>query len=105
MPAPESRSLQAALERVDTLASRLSAGDVEGWVQRSVGSLSDAARGRGSVETAVGHLIRALQQLDEEHATGRRRREFQQTSPAVSRLLEALQEDLLPALRRAGYRV
>jgi hypothetical protein len=42
--------------------------------------------------------------LDDARAAGGRR-DFQTESPAVDRLLEAVQEELLPALRRVGYEV
>jgi hypothetical protein len=49
--------------------------------------------------------MQAVRQLDEHNTTGRLRRDFENEAPAVTRLLEAIQEQLVPALKRAGYQV
>jgi hypothetical protein len=46
-----------------------------------------------------------VRQLDEHNTTGRLRRDFENEAPAVTRLLEAIQQQLVPALKRAGYHV
>ena len=46
-----------------------------------------------------------MRQLDEHHTTGRLRRDFENEAPSVARLLEAIQKQLVPALKRAGYQV
>jgi hypothetical protein len=50
-------------------------------------------------------LTQAVRQLDEHNTTGRLRRDFENEAPLVARLLEAMQEQLVPALKRAGYQV
>jgi len=89
---------------LETFARRLPEGTSEDEVRRALTTTMTALRERCGVETAVRQLVGVLHQLDEGEATGRRR-EFQRNAPAVGRLLEALQEDLLPLLRRAGYQV
>jgi hypothetical protein len=96
--------LESAYRLVETFATRLPAGEREDDVRRSLTGALLALRDRHGVEDAVHQLVQALHQLDEGHACGRRR-EFQRNAPAVGRLLEALQEELLPLLRRAGYHV
>lgn len=49
-------------------------------------------------------LMQAVRQLDEHNTTGRLRRDFENETP-VTRLLEAIQEQLVPALKPAGYQV
>jgi len=78
-------------------------GHAEG-VQRSLVQLIDAT-GRGTgIEDATSRLVIALRHLDGRHRGGKRR-EFQRSVPALGLVLETLQEELLPALRRAGFLV
>lgn len=100
----ESEPLASACRLVERFADRLPHGEREDDVRRSLTGTLMALRAERGVEQAVSQLIGALHQLDEDHAAGRRR-EFQRNAPAVGRLLEALQEELLPLLRRAGYQV
>jgi hypothetical protein len=96
--------LESARRLVETFAERLPHGEREDDVRRSLLATLLALRDQQGVEDAVHQLVQTLHQLDEDRAGGRRR-EFQRNAPAVGRLLEALQEELLPLLRRAGYRV
>lgn len=104
MPPENSQLLESAYRLVDTFARRLPQGEREDEVRRSLADTLLALRDARGVEDAVRQLVQTLHQLDEGHAGGARR-EFQRNAPAVGRMLEALQEELLPLLRRAGYEV
>jgi hypothetical protein len=97
-------SVEAALQVVEKFASRLTAGDAEGHVRRSVDELCAAVAKKEGIQLAVDRLLRGLRSLDDARTAGGRR-DFQTESPAVDRLLEAVQEELLPTLRRVGYKV
>lgn len=97
-------AIAAGLDHVLKIVGQLPSGEHADTVRRSLAELVDAtARGVG-VEEATGQLVHSLHQLDESHVGGLRR-EFQRQAPAIGRVLETLQEDLLPALRRAGFHV
>jgi hypothetical protein len=96
--------LDSAEQLVETFAKRLPQGEHEDDVRRALMGTLLALRDRQGVEDAVRQLVQTLHELDEGRVGGRRR-EFQRNVPAVGRLLEALQEELLPLLRRAGYHV
>jgi hypothetical protein len=96
-------SVEAALQVVEKFASRLTAGNAEGHVRRSVDELCAAVAKKEEIQFAVDRLPRGLRSLDDARTAGRR--DFQTESSAVDRLLEAVQEELLPALRRVGYEV
>ncbi len=104
MGATDSEPLESACRLVEAFADRLPQGEREDDVRRSLTGALIALREQHGVEGAVRQLIGALHQLDEATAVGKRR-EFQHNAPAIGRLLESLQEDLLPLLRRAGYHV
>ena len=90
-----------ALRKVLALAQRLREGDGEDHVRASAREVESAcARGEG-VRTAVDRLSSSVRQLQAELSNGARRRE-QHDAPSIERLLEVLQEDLLPTLRRSG---
>jgi hypothetical protein len=93
--------LDAALQRVLAHAERLPGGAGEHHVKASARELGSAClRGEG-VRAAVARLASSVRQLQNELAAGRRRRE-RHDAAEIERLLEALQEDLLPELRRNG---
>ena len=73
--------------------------------ERSAHELTLALEQRCGVEAAGKPLMQAVRQLDEHNTTGRLRRDFENEAPSVTRLLEAIQEQLVPALKRAGYQV
>ena len=104
MPDEDFTSIEAALQVVEKFASRLTVGDAEGHVRRSVDELCAAVTKKEGIEPAVDRLLRGLRGLDDASAAGRRR-EVGRETPAVDRLLDAVQEELLPALRRVGYQV
>ena len=64
-----------------------------------------AVEQRCGVEAACERVVQAVRQLDEHNTTGRLRRDFENEAPSVTRLLEAIQEQVVPALKRAGYQV
>jgi hypothetical protein len=93
--------IDAAVQRIITYAERLPPGGGEHHVQVSARELASAcARGEG-VRAAVDRLASSVRQLQTERSEGSRRRE-RHDAQAIERLLEALQEDLLPELRRSG---
>jgi hypothetical protein len=71
MPDEDFTSIEAALQVVMKFASRLTVGDADGHVRRSVDEPSAAVTKKEGID----------------------------------RLLDAVQEELLPALRRVGYQV
>ena len=104
MRAMDEEALESIHRLTASFASRLPAGAREDDVRRSLEGTRVALQDGRGLEDAVRQLVEALHQLDE-HSIGGRRREFRRNAPAVGRLLEALQEELLPILRRGGYRV
>ena len=90
-----------AVRKVLALAQRLREGDGEDHVRASAREIESAcARGEG-VRTAVNRLSSSVRQLQAELSNGSRRRE-QHDALSIERLLEVLQEDLLPTLRQSG---
>jgi hypothetical protein len=102
-PADED-ALEPLRRLIDEFVCRLPDGEREDDVRRALARTQVALHETRGIEGAVRELVTTLHQLDED-TVGGRRREFQRNAPAVGRLLEALQEDLLPILRRAGYQV
>jgi hypothetical protein len=104
VPPADENALEPLHRLIDEFASRLPEGEREDDVRRALARTHVALRESRGVESAVRELVTSLHQLDED-AIGGRQREFQRNAPAVGRLLEALQNDLLPILRRTGYNV
>ena len=90
-----------ALQTVIALAGDLPAGDVEHHVQVSAQELAVACSRRDRVDVAVERFAQSVRQLQQSRIDGPRRRQ-QEGEPAIERLLETFQEDLLPELRRVG---
>jgi signal transduction histidine kinase len=105
MPHEDLAGVLSAIQAIEKFASRLPEGDVEGHIRRSAHELTAAVEERCGVEAACERLMQAVRQLDEHNTTGRLRRDFENEAPSVTRLLEAIQEQLAPALKRAGYQV
>jgi hypothetical protein len=103
MMATHQRTVTAAMH-VFALAERLPSGTSAEGVRRSIAELAFAAECGAGVEDALRRLVDSLRLLEHRQAAGLRR-EFQRGAPAISRVLETLQEDLLPALRQEGFRV
>jgi hypothetical protein len=104
MPSADEEALEPLRRLIEEFARRLPAGAREDDVRGALARTQVALQEDRGLEEAVRELVAALHQLDEDQVGGRRR-EFQRNAPAVGRLLEALQEDLLPILRRAGHRI
>ena len=105
MPHEDLEGVLSAIQAIEKFAGRLPEGDLEGHIRRSAHELSLAVEQRCAVEAACERLMQAVRQLDEHNTTGRLRRDFDNEAPSVTRLLEAIQEELLPALKRAGYQI
>jgi hypothetical protein len=105
MPHEDLEGVLSAIQAIEKFAGRLPEGDVEGHIRRSAHELTLAVEQRCGVEAACERLMQAVLQLDEHHTTGRLRRDFENEAASVTRLLEAIQEQLVPALRRAGHQV
>ena len=82
-------------------ADALPDGEVEHHVQTCAHELATACAGGADVRAAVDRLAAAVSQLQGELKDGPRRRE-QHDAPAIERLLETLQETLIPELRTNG---
>ena len=93
--------IDAALRTVIARAERLPDGDGEHHVRASVRELASACSCGEGVRDAVDRLAGSVRQLQTELLEGSRRRERHE-AVAIERLLEALQEELLPELRRSG---
>jgi hypothetical protein len=104
MSSVDEDALEPLRRLIDEFASSLPDGAREDDVRRALARLEVALREGRGIESAVRELVTSLHQLDED-TVGGPRREFQRNAPAVGRLLEALQEDLLPILRRSGHQV
>ena len=102
MSAPDlTPATEDALRKVLGLAQRLREGASEDHVRASAREVESAcARGEG-VRAAIDRLSSSLRQLQAELSNGSRRRE-QHDALSIERLLEVLQEDLLPTLRQSG---
>jgi hypothetical protein len=95
------RSIDEAVRSLVAHAGQLREGDGENHVRTSARELEAAcSRGTG-IRAAVDRLSSSIHQLQGELAEGRRRQE-RHDAPGIERLLEVLQEDLLPALRQSG---
>jgi hypothetical protein len=105
MPHDDLECVLPAIRAIEKFADRLPDGDVEGHIRRSAHELTLASEQRRSIEATFERLTQAVRQLDEHNTTGRLRRDFENEAPLVARLLEAIQEELMPALKRAGYQV
>jgi len=94
-------SAEDALRKVRALALRLREGDGEDHVRASAREVESACARGEDVRTAVDRLSSSVRQLQAELSNGSRRRE-QHDALGIERLLEVLQEDLLPTLRQSG---
>ena len=96
MPDEDLERVLSAIQAIETFAGRLPEGDVEGHIRRSAHELTVAVEHRCGVEAAGERLMHAVRQLDEHNTTGRLRRDFENEAPSVTRLLEAIQQQLGP---------
>src|SRR6266851_2499135 len=105
MPHEDLEGVLSAIQAIEKFAGRLPEGDVEGHIRRSAHELTLVVEEHCGVEAAFERLMQALRQWDEHNTPGRLCRDFEHEAPSVTRLLEAIQEQLVPALKRAGYQV
>jgi hypothetical protein len=93
-----------ALARVTVVAERLLDGDTEGHVRRSIGDFATAFARQDALEPAVARLRSSIVMLYESRRTGRRRA-FERDKQLIDDLDAAIEERLLPELRRMGFGV
>ena len=101
MSVPDLTPSTDALQKVLSLAQRLPEGDGEDHVRASARELESACSRSEGVRAAIDRLSSSVRQLQAELSTGSRRRE-QHDAVDIERLLEVLQEELLPTLRQSG---
>lgn len=93
-------AVNAAVKKVSRLAARLGCGESETHVQRSLAELTAAIGRQEELAHAFDRLATSLRQLQQSRERGRRRDE-QRGAVGIERILEAIQEELLPTLRRS----
>jgi hypothetical protein len=93
-----------ALARVTVIAERLLDGDSEGHVRRSIAEFATAFAHREAIEPAVDRMRTSILMLHESRRAGRRR-EYEHDKELVGELDRAIEERLLPELRRIGFAV
>ncbi|MGH9313477.1 MAG: hypothetical protein ACRD1S_09790 [Vicinamibacterales bacterium] len=93
-------SVDAAVKKISRLAGRLGPGESEIHVQRSLAELTAAIGRQEEPAHAIDRLLSSLRQLQGSREHGRRRDE-QRGAVDIERVLEAIQEELLPILRRS----
>jgi hypothetical protein len=91
-----------ALANVTTIADRLLDGDSEGHVRRSIEEFAVAFTRREPIAPAVARLRTSIVMLYESRAAGARRA-FERDKALIGELDAAIEEELLPALRRLGF--
>lgn len=89
------------LQHLDRLAARLGPGSTEDHVRRSIGELAQLVAEGATVGPAVQRVLSSVRQLQDEELAGRRRHQ-QQSVASIARLLDTMQQELLPALQRSG---
>ena len=94
-PQPVADALRALIARADALPG----GDAERYVQACTHELATACTRGDGIRPAVDRLVSAIKQLQGALTDGPRRR-AERDGPAVERLLETFQEQLLTELRR-----
>ena len=82
-------------------AEALPPGEIERHVQACAHELTAACVHRSGIRAAVDRMAASVAQLQAALSHGSRRQE-RHDAPAVERLLETLQEQLLPQLRKKG---
>jgi hypothetical protein len=95
--------IDTTLARVAQLAGELKA-DPDRDVSRSITELQAAFATRRAIEPAVARVRGSLTMLRTGNHAGTRR-EFQRRAPSLEHLLEVVEGELLPDLRRLGFEV
>lgn len=93
-----------ALNRVAVFADRLPAGDAEGHVRRSIDEFATAFSRREALEPKVARMLGSILMLHGSRLAGRRRA-YEQDKILVGELDRAVEERLLPELRKIGFGV
>lgn len=93
-----------ALARVTAVADRLLEGDTEGHVRRSIEEFALAFARREPIPPAVARLRSSIVMLYESRAAGARRA-FERDRELIRDLDIAIEEGLVPELRRLGFDV
>jgi len=91
------QAVETALQAVTALIGRLPPGTDEGHVRRSADELRLAVAQREAIRPAVDRLLQSVRDLQHASLSGRRR-DYQSGTESVDRLVEAIQQRLLPAL-------
>ena len=99
-PTDQPREL-AGLTHVYEMAERLPHTAAADYVRRSVLELAQARASGAAVRPAIDRLVASIRHLQQQ-AEGGRRRDQQHGALAIERLLNVLQEEVLPDLRRNG---
>ncbi|HEX2311036.1 MAG TPA: hypothetical protein VHH91_09980 [Vicinamibacterales bacterium] len=90
------------LQHLETVADRLGEGSAADHVRRSVRELSLAVEHSGSVGPAVERVMSSIRQLQGEECAGRLRH-AREALAVAERVLNTVQQELLPALHRSGH--
>lgn len=93
-----------ALARVTVVAERLLDGDVEGHVRRSIEEFAAAFARHEALEPAVARMRSSILMLHECRRAGRRRA-YEHDKILIAELDRAIEDRLLPELRRIGFSV
>lgn len=99
----ELAEIDTTLAHLERLAEELKA-DPDGHVRRSVEELRGAFAARGPIEPAVARVRDSVQMLRRGNQDGSRR-EFQRRAPGLEHLVDVVEQELLPHLRRLGFDV
>jgi hypothetical protein len=91
-----------ALAKVTTIAERLLNGDAEGHVRRSIEEFAFAFARREAIGPAVARMRNSIVMLHDSRDAGPRRA-FERDKALIHDLDAAIEERLLPELRRLGF--
>jgi hypothetical protein len=91
-----------ALAKVTTIAERLLDGDVEGHVRRSIEEFAVAFARREAIAPVVARMRNSIVMLHDSREVGLRRA-FERDKALIQGLDAAIEERLLPELRRLGF--
>jgi hypothetical protein len=93
-----------SLAQVVTIAERLLDGDAEGHVRRSIEEFAAVFERREAIEPAVARMRNSIVMLHESRRSGARRA-FEHDKVLIEDLDKAIEERLVPELRRLGFDV
>ena len=93
-----------SLAQVVTIAERLLDGDAEGHVRRSIEEFAAVFARREAIEPAVQRMRDSILMLHASRKSGGRRA-FEHDKVLIEELDKAIEERLIPELRRLGFAV